>query len=525
MRTVTKNRLGRASVRGVNRAAPKRGSTRLRSALALTVAVVSTVALAVPAGADVDNTRVDAPGTVVLAGAGWLDGNGVDIRSNGRDPGATHGLSTVGGVTAGYKWQCVEMINRLYLTRGWITSAWPGNGFELYDTAPGHLAKSAQGTIEHLSPGDVVVLADGGLGHAGVVNNVVGSDPAQVQLVNQNTESVYSDATWSNGTLTMVGWAGYSVTGVVHAPGGGSSGGGTATRLVGDFNGDDLDDAAVMYAQSGDAFVALSTGSGFGYPGQWSSGHSVGAESYLTGDVDGDGQSDLVAMLSGGNWKVSLSSGSGFWPPSDWAAGQHTGADELFLADVNGDGMDDIVSFSGNGTWLVSTSSGSGFWPPTAWRSGHGVGSTDQAVGDFTGDGRADAGVYFAADGKWFVGASTGSAFGYPGEWSFGHGAGSSRRLTGDANGDGRDDIVYFAASDGRVHVGASAGGGFWTPAEWAFGHGPNTADQFTADVTGDGKADLVTFDSGSGDWSVSVSSGGGFWTPTTWIAGHGAGS
>ena len=70
---------------------------------------------------------VGACGSVLLPGTSWLGGDGVDVRSNGVDQGTakecSKSLSMVGGVAAGERWQCVELVNRLYLTRGWISSA------------------------------------------------------------------------------------------------------------------------------------------------------------------------------------------------------------------------------------------------------------------------------------------------------------------------------------------------------------------------------------------------------------------
>ena len=77
------------------------------------------------------------------------------------------------GVVSGEEWQCVELVDRLYLTRGWIRSTWFGNGADMYRLAPRNLAKQPQGSISFLSPGDVISYeSPGGVepGHAGIVN-------------------------------------------------------------------------------------------------------------------------------------------------------------------------------------------------------------------------------------------------------------------------------------------------------------------------------------------------------------------
>lgn len=176
------------------------------------------------AAANLSNTRADASGTLELAGASWLWGGGVDVYSNGNSATNSSGNNYSGSTLLGEKWQCVEMVNRLYFTKGWISSTWYGNGNQLYNNAPSGLIKESQGSITSLSSGDVISLDDGGAGHAAIINAVGGST---VQIVNQNTPAVYSAATYNATakTITMVGWGAYSVVGVIHVPSTGGGGG------------------------------------------------------------------------------------------------------------------------------------------------------------------------------------------------------------------------------------------------------------------------------------------------------------
>jgi hypothetical protein len=90
----------------------------------------------------------------------------------------------------------VEFINRLYLTRGWITGpqngtspAWPGDaGPAFYNAAPPNLARQRNGSVSYLGPGDVIIInvfrdgkADGG--HALVVNEASDMTSGTVNLV------------------------------------------------------------------------------------------------------------------------------------------------------------------------------------------------------------------------------------------------------------------------------------------------------------------------------------------------------
>jgi hypothetical protein len=306
---------------------------------------------------------------------------------------------------------------------------------------------------------------------------------------------------------------------------------GVGTRMVGDVNGDGKADAVVMYRDSGTAFVALSNGSSaFGPVQTWAAQHTVGADKYFLGDVNGDGRADLVAFWNDvGRWRVNLSSGSGFWSEQEWAYGQGANTNNQFVADVNGDGKADAVTFDTvNGDWYASLSTGTGFGPnQQLWAHGHGAGSSDQFLADFDGDmaHKADVAFYYSSVGAWYVGISSGSGFWTPNQWSANHGLSSDKRVVGDVNGDGKADTGYFFTSLGHWDVGLSAGSGFYAPTAWAANQGNNTTDQFFADVSGDGKADFISYDNGAGDWRVSISSGSGFWAPSLWLSGMGKGS
>ncbi len=186
-------------------------------------ASAATTASALPSA-----TQCSGPGDfgAQYLGSAWPGGfTGVPVYSNGS---ATYVSNCYNFVTtpsgksveSGMEWQCVELVNRLYLTKGWISSTWYGDGDQLYSTASsvGLTNEQRQGSITYLAPGDVISFT-GPIsgGHAAVVSQVNGS---QITLVNQNTSqsSTFSTGTLSNGSLIMNGWAGYSPIGVIHAP-------------------------------------------------------------------------------------------------------------------------------------------------------------------------------------------------------------------------------------------------------------------------------------------------------------------
>ena len=201
---------------------------------AMAVPVAIAVVPASPAGA----VAPGACGSVLVSGGSWLGGGGVDVHSNGSDEGtgvSCGGNNYVNGVFSGTQWQCVELVNRLYLSKGWISSTWSGDGDQLFNTAPSNLSKQANGSVSYLGPGDVIsinVYDNGSLeagGHTLIVNDSSNQSSGTVPLVSQNAgdpsnATPTGSATISGGAVTVLGGGGgwsYSVIGVIHAPSGG----------------------------------------------------------------------------------------------------------------------------------------------------------------------------------------------------------------------------------------------------------------------------------------------------------------
>lgn len=159
-------------------------------------------------------------------GAVWPGGfHAVPVYSNGISGSFTdclHSTRTPKGhwVVDGYEWQCVELVDRLYLAKGWIGSTWLGNGDQMFYTAPRSLRRQRQGAITRVAPGDVISFngpAADPDGHAAVIARVRGRF---LTIVNQDTGAgaVLSHAWLRRRRIEMVGWAGWSPIGVVDRP-------------------------------------------------------------------------------------------------------------------------------------------------------------------------------------------------------------------------------------------------------------------------------------------------------------------
>jgi hypothetical protein len=301
----------------------------------------------------------------------------------------------------------------------------------------------------------------------------------------------------------------------------------------GDFDGDGRADLVGRVAETGQWWVAISNGSSFTTTlwDTWAANPSVTWVDVKVGDFTGDGKADIVGRwLQTGQWWMAQSTGSSFtnslwatWNPAvTWV--------DVKVADFNGDGKADITGrWLQGGSWWTGISTGSSF-TTTPWASWNpNVTWVDVNVGDFNGDGKADIVGRWAQAGQWYVGTSTGSSFNTSFWATWNPSATWVDVNVGDFNGDGRSDIVGRWLQGGIWYVGQSTGVAFNTIAWASWNPNVTWTDVQVGDFNGDGKSDITGLFGAAGQWWTSLSNGAtsttSLWStwPTnlTWVDVH----
>ncbi|PSK65835.1 hypothetical protein B0E53_02204 [Micromonospora sp. MH33] len=277
-----------------------------------------------------------------------------------------------------------------------------------------------------------------------------------------------------------------------------------------DFDGDGIDDVAVMSTSTTntfaiDTFITRPDGKHGAPIRSWTAsnfGHLTSMK-MTSGDFNGDGRADLSAFYGYGNgdeaWINWLARPDGgfdapieAWRASDFGTWSST---SVFAGDVNGDGRDDATLFYAYAsgamaliTWPGQPDGkfGTGYtsWYTPADKPFGSLSSMKLADGDFNGDGRGDVAVLYGyGSGKLALFTWTAKQdgnFNSPLEsWSstvFGQFA-SIKMVSGDYTGDKRDDLafLYKYSDDGLgLHTfTATPAGGFNVPfGSWRVGRG-----------------------------------------------------
>ncbi len=299
--------------------------------------------------------------------------------------------------------------------------------------------------------------------------------------------------------------------------------------LIGDFNGDNRDDVAVLYRDTrpepdrGDVKVALSGGAYFSTSTKWLDGVCTGNHLCKVGDPNNDGKDDLIIFHrgwgeAGTGWvEVALSTGSSFAAPALWHAYFCIGDQVCDVGNFDGNNGDDLILFARStaddpfrGDVIVARSNGiNAFVTSETWADFFCINEEECRVGDFNGDHRDDIAFFVKSgdgQGRFGVSLSNGSRFSGASDWAKYFCVEDEHCEIGDFDGDGRDDGLTFlkagydASTYGDTYVTLSTGGSFYNSQRWSDMLCVPGEDCGVGDFNGDGRADVIRFVKQSGD-------------------------
>ena len=229
-------------------------------------------------------------------------------------------------------------------------------------------------------------------------------------------------------------------------------------------------------------------------------GYNIRSGTWLTGDFNADGRTDLAHVTDDEYVNLWFSNGDGTFNEKRWraVAGYNTKSGRWLAGDLNGDGRTDLIHLP-DATYMHSwLSRGDGTFDVGRFdpaEGGYAVYSGSFIAGDFNGDHKTDL-IHFVnrdyvhvwlsnGDGRFTVLDRYSPWAGYDfslGSW-----------LTGDFNGDGHTDLVHITGLD-YVHVWLAGDHGDFTVGKFSpmSGYATSMDSWLVADIDGDGKTDLV---------------------------------
>ncbi|MFZ5596525.1 MAG: DUF2334 domain-containing protein [Bacillota bacterium] len=227
--------------------------------------------------------------------------------------------------------------------------------------------------------------------------------------------------------------------------------------MAGDINGDGLDDLIVYQQGKGSIMLVQNSEGGFGIRGTVSTGATLSSPVYLlVGDFNGDGLDDVALHdPEGGRLGVAINGKAGFGQMK-WSSFGPAGKKGLqaLAGDYNGDGKTDVALLDYRrgeiSVWLAD-SAGNLYDTGVSWMYMRWLrGSWIPFSADINGDGKSDL-LFYNSSGRWKMATSDGIRFVYRGDFGPWGGTRTGMVLPADLNGDGKSDLVVI---DGKETTG-----------------------------------------------------------------------
>jgi len=252
----------------------------------------------------------------------------------------------------------------------------------------------------------------------------------------------------------------------------------------------------------------------YGSIGSAVSTQGIGAFGYYSGDVNGDGYTDVIQPYSSGGTLALLvhdiAGPSTNLICNNVMSGSGTTSIGFAAGDFNGDGKSDFIQGWKNGTKLalsVFKSNGSSMSPLGSWTTNSGFGSIKLLPVDMDNDGYSDIAQLWNNNGKMGINIfrSTGSSYFTAWSGTFNEGSGNIALFPADYDGDGKTDIIQLWSNGGAVAyiVYRSTGSSYVVSAGGTFSEGIGNVGFAPVDYNADLKADFIQGWSNSGNMSI----------------------
>ncbi len=268
-----------------------------------------------------------------------------------------------------------------------------------------------------------------------------------------------------------------------------------ASMITADFNGDGIPDLATGSLTAATLHVFLGNGDGTFAP---SFSDPRGTQGLGTGDFNGDGHTDIVAVqfpAGGPVYRIFAGNGLGQFAPVGAPVLTGVRGPRLLTGDLNGDGNIDFVGIDSNGSYQTFLGNGDGTFGAAVLTSS--PRANDFVLADFDGDGRPDI-VGSESD---FVNGTDilvyrrnlgAGLFDSAGVTFYSLGSSGIRVATTDFDSDGRPDVVVLDVFQNVGVLYGNGNGTFTEDAKNRYAVANSSRDLLVGDFDGDRHPDFI---------------------------------